>query len=91
MERLNYHPSVIASALTGKKTCTLGLLIPHVANNQDERMLAYIRLLEQKSVDGILIGTGGGADILAQLAEKPLPTVTIAREVQGLPVSGFAE
>ncbi|SFA94999.1 transcriptional regulator, LacI family [Cohnella sp. OV330] len=117
MERLNYQPSVIASALTGKKTYTLGLLIPDVANpffaeiaravediahsagysvitcstdNQDERVLAYIRLLEQKSVDGILIGTGGGADILAQLAEKPLPTVTIAREVQGLPVSGVA-
>lgn len=28
----NYHPSVVASALTGKKTFTIGLLIPDLAN-----------------------------------------------------------
>lgn len=32
MERLQYRPSVIASALTGKHTYTLGLLIPDIAN-----------------------------------------------------------
>jgi DNA-binding LacI/PurR family transcriptional regulator len=32
MERLNFQPSVIASALTGKKTFTLGLLVPDVSN-----------------------------------------------------------
>ncbi|CAM4085030.1 LacI family transcriptional regulator [Paenibacillus alkaliterrae] len=32
MERLHYQPSVIASALTGKHTFTLGLLIPDIAN-----------------------------------------------------------
>ncbi|RTE10781.1 LacI family DNA-binding transcriptional regulator [Paenibacillus whitsoniae] len=32
MERLNYQPSVIATALTGKKTYTLGLLIPDISN-----------------------------------------------------------
>jgi DNA-binding LacI/PurR family transcriptional regulator len=32
MERLHYQPSVIASALTGKHTYTLGLLIPDIAN-----------------------------------------------------------
>jgi LacI family transcriptional regulator len=32
MDRLNYQPSVIASALTGKHTYTLGLLIPDIAN-----------------------------------------------------------
>lgn len=32
MERLNYKPSVIAAALTGKKTFTLGLLIPDISN-----------------------------------------------------------
>ncbi|WP_029192831.1 LacI family DNA-binding transcriptional regulator [Paenibacillus harenae] len=32
MERLQYQPSVIASALTGKHTYTLGLLIPDIAN-----------------------------------------------------------
>jgi DNA-binding LacI/PurR family transcriptional regulator len=32
MERLDFQPSVIASALAGKKTFTLGLLIPDVSN-----------------------------------------------------------
>ncbi|WP_373231090.1 LacI family DNA-binding transcriptional regulator [Cohnella sp.] len=32
MERLHYQPSVIASALTGKHTYTIGLLIPDIAN-----------------------------------------------------------
>lgn len=32
MERLNYQPSVIASALTGKRTFTLGLLVPDISN-----------------------------------------------------------
>ncbi|UOF90347.1 LacI family transcriptional regulator [Fodinisporobacter ferrooxydans] len=32
VEQLNYHPSVVASALTGKRTCTIGLIIPDVAN-----------------------------------------------------------
>jgi DNA-binding LacI/PurR family transcriptional regulator len=31
-EKFNYQPSVVASALTGKKTYTLGLLIPDLAN-----------------------------------------------------------
>ncbi|HEX7056694.1 MAG TPA: LacI family DNA-binding transcriptional regulator [Bacilli bacterium] len=32
MERLQYQPSMIASALTGKKTFSLGLLIPDISN-----------------------------------------------------------
>ncbi|MFC5653835.1 LacI family DNA-binding transcriptional regulator [Paenibacillus solisilvae] len=32
MARMNYQPSVIASALTGKKTYTLGLLVPDISN-----------------------------------------------------------
>jgi LacI family transcriptional regulator len=32
MERLDYRPSVIASALTGKHTYTLGLLVPDISN-----------------------------------------------------------
>ncbi len=86
MKKLNYQPSVIASALTGKKkTYTLGLLVPDISNpffaeiaraiedeseqlgysliicstdNRDERVERYLRLLLQKSVDGLIIGTG---------------------------------
>ncbi|WP_100331169.1 LacI family DNA-binding transcriptional regulator [Bacillus xiapuensis] len=32
MERLNYQPNIIASALMGKQTKTIGLLIPDLAN-----------------------------------------------------------
>jgi DNA-binding LacI/PurR family transcriptional regulator len=32
MEELDYQPSVVASALTGKRTYTIGLLIPDLAN-----------------------------------------------------------
>jgi DNA-binding LacI/PurR family transcriptional regulator len=32
MEELQYQPSVVASALTGKRTRTIGLIIPDVAN-----------------------------------------------------------
>jgi DNA-binding LacI/PurR family transcriptional regulator len=32
MEEMNYYPSVMASALTGKRTQTLGLLVPDISN-----------------------------------------------------------
>ncbi|WP_096185587.1 LacI family DNA-binding transcriptional regulator [Evansella halocellulosilytica] len=32
MEELNYYPSLVASALTGKKTDTIGLLLPDISN-----------------------------------------------------------
>lgn len=32
MEELNYYPSLVATALTGKKTDTIGLLIPDISN-----------------------------------------------------------
>ncbi|WP_242698184.1 LacI family DNA-binding transcriptional regulator [Bacillus sp. SD088] len=32
MEKLNYQPSFVASALTGKKTETIGLLVPDISN-----------------------------------------------------------
>lgn len=32
MQRLNYRPNAIASALAGKKTYTLGLLVPDISN-----------------------------------------------------------
>ncbi len=85
MERLNYQPSAIAAALTGKQTYTLGLLVTDISNpyfaelaraiedrsrqlgysvvicstdNKDERVERYLNLLQQKRVDGMMIGTG---------------------------------
>ncbi|MGG1245253.1 hypothetical protein BHT94_19615 [Bacillus licheniformis] len=31
MQELNYKPSVLASALTGKRTSTIGFLLPNIA------------------------------------------------------------
>ncbi|MFD0694455.1 LacI family DNA-binding transcriptional regulator [Paenibacillus sp. GCM10027628] len=114
MERLQYQPSLIASALMGKKTFTLGLLIPDISNpffaeiaraiedqahqngysvimcstdNKDERVERYITLLEQKSVDGIIIGTGiENMEILSLLQNKSIPIAMIAREASALAV-----
>jgi DNA-binding LacI/PurR family transcriptional regulator len=112
MEKLNYQPSLIASALMGKKTFTLGLLIPDISNpffgeiaraiddeahqsgysviicstdNKDERVERYIGLLEQKSVDGIIIGTGiDNLDILTRLQAREIPFVMLARETAAI-------
>lgn len=114
MEKLNYQPSVIASALTGKKTYTLGLLVPDISNpffaeiaravedqghnlgyslvicstdNKDERVERYLSLLQQKSVDGMIIGTGmDNKDMLTPLLERSIPVVMIAREMPDLAV-----
>ncbi|AZN42770.1 LacI family DNA-binding transcriptional regulator [Paenibacillus albus] len=114
MEKLSYKPSVIAAALTGKKTFTLGLLVPDISNpffaeiaravedqgnihgysivicstdNRDERGENYLSLLEQKRVDGIIIGTGmGGKEMLEKLLAKSVPIAAIAREMPGLDV-----
>ncbi|NQX61629.1 LacI family DNA-binding transcriptional regulator [Paenibacillus qinlingensis] len=114
MEKLNYQPSVIASALTGKKTYTLGLLVPDISNpffaeiaravedqghnlgyslvicstdNKDERVERYLNLLQQKSVDGMIIGTGmDNKEMLTPLMERSIPVVMIAREMPDLAV-----
>jgi Transcriptional regulators len=114
MEQMNYQPNVNASALMGKKTYTLGLLIPDISNpffseiaraiedqahqlgysvimcstdNKDERVERYIALLEQKNVDGILIGTGvDNQEILTSLQARHIPIVMISRETAALEV-----
>jgi DNA-binding LacI/PurR family transcriptional regulator len=114
MERLQYQPSYIAAALTGKKTYTLGLLVPDISNpffaeiaravedqgdhrgyslvicstdNKDERLERYLSLLQQKSVDGMIIGTGlKKKEMLNRPIERSVPIVMIAREMPDLDV-----
>jgi LacI family transcriptional regulator len=114
MERLQYQPSYIAAALTGKKTYTLGLLVPDISNpffaeiarsvekqgdkrgyslvicstdNKDERLERYLSLLQQKSVDGMIIGTGiKEKEMLDRMIERSVPLVMIAREIPDLDV-----
>ncbi|MBE7684411.1 MULTISPECIES: LacI family DNA-binding transcriptional regulator [Paenibacillus] len=114
MERLNYQPSAIAAALTGKQTYTLGLLVPDISNpyfaelaraiedrsrqlgysvvicstdNKDERVERYLNLLQQKRVDGMMIGTGiDNAEILSPLLQQSIPVALIARQLPSLSV-----
>lgn len=108
MEDMNYKPSLIASALTGKRTFTLGLLVPDISNpffsemaravedegqrlgysvficstdNKDEKTARYAALLEQKSVDGVIVGTGlSELEALNPLLGKGIPVAFIARD-----------
>ncbi|MDP4098769.1 LacI family transcriptional regulator [Paenibacillus sp. P96] len=114
MERLNYQPSAIAAALTGKQTYTLGLLVPDISNpyfaelaravedrsrqlgysvvicstdNKDERVERYLNLLQQKKVDGMMIGTGiSNSEILAPLLQQSIPVALVARHMPSLAI-----
>lgn len=108
MMRMGYKPSMIASALTGKKTYALGLLVPDISNpffaeiaravedegqrhgysvficstdNRDEKVERYADLLQQKNVDGVIIGTGmKELSVLDPLLEGGVPVAFLARE-----------
>ncbi|RIX59547.1 LacI family transcriptional regulator [Paenibacillus nanensis] len=108
MARMGYKPSMIASALTSKKTYALGLLVPDISNpffaeiaravedegqrygysvficstdNNDEKVERYAALLQQKKVDGVIIGTGmKEPSALEPLLRNGVPTVFLARE-----------
>lgn len=114
MNELNYQPSLVASALTKKRTYSIGLLIPDLANpffaeiaksvekhaqefgfsliicntdNDIKKEERYIGLLKQKSVDGIILGTGVRNDVtLKMLIQQKLPIALIARDLPSLPV-----
>jgi DNA-binding LacI/PurR family transcriptional regulator len=114
MEEIQYQPSVVASALTGKHTNTIGLLIPDIANaffaelarsvedrghelgfsvvmcntdNEPKKEAQYLKWLQQKSVDGIILGTGiQNESTLNQLIEQKIPTALIARDIPSLAV-----
>lgn len=116
-KQLNYEPSVVASALTGKKTYTLGLMVPDLGNpffaelarnvedrahehgfnviicntdNNAEKQLSYIRLMQQKSVDGIIVATGAasesGRTVMDAIGQK-VPVALISREMPSWPAS----
>lgn len=108
MDEMNYKPSAIASAMTSKRTYTLGLLVPDISNpffaeiaravedegqrlgysvficstdNKDEKTARYAALLRQKSVDGVIVGTGlSELAALDPLLRKSIPVAFIARD-----------
>ncbi|MEW9673856.1 LacI family DNA-binding transcriptional regulator [Ammoniphilus sp. 3BR4] len=114
MGRLNYQPNFLASALTGKQTYTLGLVLPDISNpyygqlaraieskaielgysvilcstyHDDDRTQRYISLLQQKKVDGIMIGTGESDNLLDQLHKLEIPIALVGRDISSLSVT----
>lgn len=56
-------------------------------DNKDERVERYLNLLQQKRVDGMMIGTGiDNADILSPLLQQSIPVALIARHMPSLSV-----
>ncbi|MCP1181710.1 LacI family DNA-binding transcriptional regulator [Paenibacillus sp. 1781tsa1] len=56
-------------------------------DNKDERVERYLNLLQQKRVDGMMIGTGiDNADILSPLLQQSIPVALIARHMPTLSV-----
>nr|WP_284237300.1 LacI family DNA-binding transcriptional regulator [Paenibacillus glycanilyticus] len=114
MMQMGYKPSMIASALTGKKTYALGLLVPDISNpffaeiaravedegqrhgysvficstdNKDEKVERYAELLQQKNVDGVIIGTGlKDLSVLDPLLKANIPVTLLARELPSVEV-----
>ncbi|WP_337099574.1 LacI family DNA-binding transcriptional regulator [Paenibacillus sp. YIM B09110] len=114
MLRMGYKPSMIASALTGKKTYAIGLLVPDISNpffaeiaravedegqrhgysvficstdNKDEKVGHYADLLQQKNVDGVIIGTGiKELSVLEPLLNGGVPITFLARDFPSVEV-----
>ncbi|MDX6153210.1 LacI family DNA-binding transcriptional regulator [Marinococcus sp. PL1-022] len=115
IEEVGYHPSMVASALTGKHTHTIGLVIPDIANpffaelarsvedtghangysvvicntdNDPEKEVQYLWWLNQKKVDGVVLGTGmHNMEALKEFMEQNIPVVLVSRDIPTLAVS----
>ncbi|WP_079476739.1 LacI family DNA-binding transcriptional regulator [Marinococcus halophilus] len=115
IEEVGYHPSMVASALTGKHTHTIGLVIPDIANpffaelarsvedtghangysvvicntdNDPEKEVQYLWWLNQKKVDGVVLGTGmHNMKALKEFMEQNIPVVLVSRDIPTLSVS----
>ncbi len=115
MEELNYHPNVMASALMGKGTKTMGLLVPDISNpffseiartiedrahekgynvimcstdENEEKEKKYVELLQNKLVDGFIVGsTYKNKSILQDLINNMVPVVMLTQDDPDMDVS----
>ncbi|EOV9527127.1 LacI family DNA-binding transcriptional regulator [Bacillus cytotoxicus] len=87
MDRLHYQPSVVASALTGKKTHTIGLLVPDIANPFfSEVARALEDSAEEKGFNVIMCSTDNndekGKKYISLLLRKRVDGLIIATSFQ---------
>jgi DNA-binding LacI/PurR family transcriptional regulator len=80
MEQLNYQPSMVASALTRKRTGTIGLLVPDIANPFFAEVARSFEDYAQKLGFGLVICSTDGKDEKAKLYLSLL----IRKQVDGL-------
>ncbi|MBM7646633.1 LacI family transcriptional regulator [Scopulibacillus daqui] len=70
MEEINYQPSVVASALTGKQTNTIGFLIPDIANPFHAEMARSVEDRgHELGFSVVMCNTDGNLDKEAQYLE----------------------
>lgn len=116
IEEYNYVPNRVASSMVTKKTNSIGLVIPDIANpffpeiargvedlankhgyhvilcntdNDLKKEVAYIEMLQEKMVDGIIltaasIRTGDTLD----LSKIHVPVITVDREIEESKIKG---
>lgn len=87
MNRLHYQPSVVASALTGKQTHTIGLLVPDIANPFfSEVARALEDSAEEKGFNVIMCSTDNndekGKNYISLLLRKRVDGLIIATSFQ---------
>jgi LacI family transcriptional regulator len=114
IKETGYVPNRIASSMVTKKTNTLGLLIPDIANpffpelargaedmankmgytlilcnsdNKVEKEDAYLEMLQEKMVDGIIfVASSRRTELSSALQRMKVPVITVDREIPGLSV-----
>lgn len=112
IEDVGYVPNRIASSMVTKKTRTLGLIIPDIANpffpelargaedlankegytlilcnsdNSLEKEDAYIDMLQEKMVDGIIFtASSSRTQVSSALKRVRIPVITVDRDIDGL-------
>jgi len=89
MKQLDYQPSVVASALTGKRTQTIGLLIPDIANPYFAEVAKSLEKSAQKYGLGIVMCSTDSdsqkeADYISLLLRKQVDGLIIASDIQNM-------
>lgn len=112
INEVGYVPNRIASSMVTKKTKTIGLIIPDIANpffpelargvedlaskegytlilcNSDdslEKEDAYIDMLQEKMVDGIIFtASSSRTEVSSALKKVRIPVITVDRDIDGL-------
>src|SRR5699024_10091246 len=87
MKEINYQPSMVASALTGKRTNTIGLLIPDIANPFFAELARHIEDRgQEKGFNVVMCNTDNDpkkeAQYLQWLRQKSVDGIILATGVQ---------